>query len=69
MRRTEGGDYIHSQATVVMSGQQHATQAVYFGMARNVAIFTPPEGFIPHPDSIKLPNFSGGGGTPSLIYK
>ena len=68
VRRSEGGNYIYSQATAQVNGQAQATQAVFFGTARNVAIFTPPPGFVPHADTAKLPKLSGGGGTPSLTY-
>ena len=62
------GNFIHSRSTIVMNGQTNESQAVFFDTARNIAIFTPPAGFVPHPDAAKLPNLSGGGGTPSLAY-
>ena len=60
------GNFIHSRSTIVMNGQTNESQAVFFDTARNIAIFTPPAGFVPHPDAAKLPNLGGGGGTPSL---
>jgi hypothetical protein len=66
--RNRDGNFIYSQATAQVNGQAQATQAIFFGTARNVAVFTPPAGFVPHADTAKLPKLSGGGGTPSLTY-
>jgi Ca2+-binding RTX toxin-like protein len=68
VRRRVDGNFIYSQATALVNGEAQATQAVFFGTARNVAVFEPPVGFTPHADTAKLPKLSGGGGTPSLTF-
>ena len=64
--RRVDGNYIHSAASFVMKGQTNEAQAVFFGMAPNIAIFTPPAGFVPNAEAANLPQLAGGGATPSL---
>ena len=65
---SEGGNLIKAKSTFVIGGQTNETQAVFFGTARNSAIFTPPADFSPSDEVVKLPNMSGGGGAPPLWY-
>jgi Ca2+-binding RTX toxin-like protein len=68
VNRMVDGNLIYSAATASAYGVPQETQAIFFGTARNIAVFTPPAGFVPHADTVKLPKLSGGGGTPSLTY-
>jgi hypothetical protein len=49
VQRNRDGNYIYSQATALVNGQAQATQAIFFGTARNVAVFEPPPGFATGP--------------------
>jgi Ca2+-binding RTX toxin-like protein len=62
------GNSVHSQSTFTINGQTKASQAVFFGTARNEAIFEPPAGYQRNTETFDLPDLSGGGATPPLSY-